>query len=75
MKSSTNSGGDGDDPSLRETIMDSNEIKFIMSEDKNYDDGFAEGYSRGWIECWDYLRENFRDMISKENKENPKGDE
>ena len=20
-----------------------------------WQDGFAEGYSRGWIECWDYI--------------------
>ena len=28
-----------------------------MSDERTYEDGFAEGYSRAWQECWEYMRE------------------
>lgn len=34
-----------------------------MSHEKTYAEGFGDGYSRGWLECWDYLRDKFASEV------------
>ena len=33
------------------------QIKFTETPEPSYMDGFADGYSRAWQECWEYMRE------------------
>lgn len=41
------------------------QIKFSEVPEPSYMDGFAEGYSRAWQECWEYMRE----LVQKEAAE------
>ncbi len=45
--------------------MSTNEVKITYGNASNeFMDGFAEGYSRAWQECWDYMHSK----ITEENK-------
>lgn len=50
------------------------EIKYQVSMkadvELTYEDGFADGYSRAWQECWEYFRATFsREEFKKEEEE------
>lgn len=41
-------------------------INFTAGPELDYQDGFADGYSRAWQECWEYFRTNFIKDAPKE---------
>lgn len=53
----------------------SEETKYTiaLSETKTYEDGFADGYSRAWQECWEYFRELSAAEVVKEKTNPTKG--
>lgn len=49
-------------------VDDGIKYNLTMSEHvvKSYEDGFADGYSRAWLECWDYMRDYIANNCQKD---------
>ena len=53
----------------------SDDIKYNITmqakDTLTYEDGFAEGYSRAWQECWDFMIEKMNEDSFKKEKPEP----
>jgi hypothetical protein len=52
-------------------MSDPNEPRYSLkvseeSPTPDYMDGFADGYSRAWIECWEHMRQIAQDETEKQ---------